>query len=185
VGELRRDTAPGRRHPAATLAMVAVGAAGTGAALAGCGAAGPAPGDRTWLELAGEPQQRVVARQLRGLDVAMIEIDHRYSELYFAAQDGNWDYAEHQVEHMQLAMDLALERRPHRAPNARAIFDPALARVEAAIEAADPSAFAEAFENLRTACNACHAAEGEASLMVGTPSQRRTNIGAPARPRER
>jgi hypothetical protein len=170
----------GERTGATTFALRALMATVVLALTGGCGAVAQHRGEPTWLEGMAERPERVIARQLRGLDVTMIELDHRYSELYFAGQDGHWDYAEHQVEHMELAMDLALERRPHRAQNARALFYPALERVEAAIQTTDRQAFAEAFEGLRVACNACHVAEGEASLVVGVPRQRRTNIGAPA-----
>jgi hypothetical protein len=179
AGPRSRATTLAATTLAATTLMLAT-LAGAAALLTGCGAGGLPPGDRTWLDQMDEAPDRVVARQLRGLDVAMIEIDHRYSELYFAAQDGNWDYAEHQVEHMALAMDLALERRPHRAPSARAMFYPALERVEAAVEARDDAAFTDAFERLRGACNACHVAEGEGAMVVGVPSRRRTNIRPPS-----
>jgi hypothetical protein len=134
-------------------------------------------GDRTWLESADGRLEEVLARQLRGLDVAMIEIDHRFAELYFAGQDGNWGYAEHQVEHMELALELALERRPHRAASARGHFFPHLRRITAVVEAEDAEAFPAAFEALRNGCNACHRAEDEPSFVVGVPTQRRTSIG--------
>jgi hypothetical protein len=34
-----------------------------------------------------------VARQLRGFDMAMMEVGYRYTELFWAGQDKNWDYA--------------------------------------------------------------------------------------------
>jgi hypothetical protein len=152
-----------------------------------CGvAAGPdaevesdrAQGEQTWLEASDDHLEVVLARQLRGLDIAMIEIDHRFVELYFAGQDGNWGYAEHQVEHMELALDLALERRPHRATSARGHFMPHLRRMQAVVEAGDAAAFPAAFESLLHGCNACHRAEDEPSFVVGLPTQRRTSIGA-------
>jgi hypothetical protein len=173
-----RGVRQGRERGGQTRMLVLALAAGA-IIPAGCAGPGPAPGEPTWLGATNEATQRVVARQLRGLDVAMIELDHRYTELYFAGQDRNWAYAEHQVEHMELALDLALERRPLRAANARAIFYPALERMEAAIEAADPDAFGSAFDGLRLACNACHAAEGEGYMVVDVPTRRRTNIRGP------
>jgi hypothetical protein len=134
--------------------------------------------EQTWLEASDDRLEVVLARQLRGLDVAMIEIDHRFAELYFAGQDGNWGYAEHQVEHMELALDLALERRPHRAASARGHFMPHLRRMAAVVEAEDADAFPAAFESLLNGCNACHRAEDEPSFVVGLPTQRRTSIGA-------
>lgn len=144
--------------------------------LAGCNAAPAAEQEPTWIQATDEDREQVIARHFRGMDVAMLEIDHRFTELYFAGQDGNWDYAGHQVEHMEEALDLALERRPRRAPSARGHFFPAMARMEAAVEAEDPAGFEQAFEGLRRACNSCHEAEDEHGMRVGTPTQRRTNI---------
>jgi hypothetical protein len=159
-----------RAFPAAAAASVLILALG-------CGAATPDTGEQTWIDATGDPQTEVIARQFRGLDVAMIEMDHRYAELYFAGQDGNWDYAAHQVEHMELALELALERRPARAVSATGHFFPALRRMERVVAAEDGAAFGEAFEGLRRACNACHQAEDEPAFVVGVPAQRRTSIG--------
>lgn len=151
------------------------------AALAGaCNGAPPAQGNGSWIDETGDPPGQVIARQFGGMSAAMVEIDHRYAELYFAGQDGNWAYADHQVEHMIEAMDLALERRPGRAETARSYFYPPLERLEEAIEAEDGAAFEAAFEALRQACNACHQAEDEAGMHVRVPTQRRTSIGPEA-----
>lgn len=177
--------ASGRHVVIAAIAAVAIiaGAAGYGAGVV-TGRTGDDQPDRTWIETtaeaAGERPEDVIARQFRGLDVAMIEIEHRYVELYFAAQDGNWEYAEHQIEHMERAMDMALERRPARAGSARAFFYPPLERLEATVQAEDADGFATEFEAFRRACNACHAAEDEPAFVVGVPTARRTTIGGPA-----
>jgi hypothetical protein len=144
------------------------------------GDTGDAAQEPTWIGERGESLEQVTARQLRGLDVAMIEMDHRYAELYFAAEDGNWPYAEHQIEHMRLALDLALERRPARSRSAQGNFYPVLEPLEAAVAAEDPEAFARAFEGLRRACNTCHQAEGEPTFTVGIPTQRRSSIRPPS-----
>jgi hypothetical protein len=174
-----------RRAAIAAIAAVAIiaGAAGYGAGVA-TGRTGEDQPDRTWIETtaeaAGERTEDVIARQFRGLDVAMIEIEHRYVELYFAVQDGNWEYAEHQIEHMERAMDMALERRPARAASARAYFYPPLERLEATVQAEDADAFATEFEAFRRACNACHVAEDEPAFVVGMPTARRTTVGGPS-----
>jgi hypothetical protein len=182
--EPRGQRAGGRSAMIAAIAAAAIlaGAAGYGAGLT-TGQAG-AGGDGTWIDQAaaahGVGSMEVIARQFRGMDVAMIEIDHRYAELYFAARDGNWDYAGHQVEHMERAMDMAIERRPAREASARALFYPVIDQIETAIAAEDPDAFDAGFDSLRRACNACHVAEDEAAFVVGVPTQRRTSIGASA-----
>jgi hypothetical protein len=184
----------GRNATIAAIAAIAIiaGAAGYGAGVV-TGRTGADAGqdarsasadtgtDQTWIEAAaragGERPENVIARQFRGLDVAMIEIEHRYVELYFAGQDRNWEYAEHQIEHMERAMDMAIERRPARAASARTYFYPALDRLEAVVEAQDADAFAAEFESFRQTCNACHVAEDEPAFVVQTPTARRTTIG--------
>ena len=51
-----------------------------------------------WMKGTAGEQLRTVERQLRGLDVTMAEIGYRFTELHFAGQDGNWDYAKYQAE---------------------------------------------------------------------------------------
>lgn len=128
------------------------------------------------LSASGEGQARQLAKHLRGLDVAMVEVGYRYAELAFAARDGNWPHAEYQVGKIELAMANALQRRPWRAPSAR-MMDPVLRQVRAAIQAGDPQAFASQFEGLTASCNACHQAEKVAFLRVRAPTQRLSVLG--------
>jgi hypothetical protein len=48
-----------------------------------------------WLRGTVPEQTKVLEKHLRGLDVPMFEIGYRFTELYFAGQDGNWDYAKY------------------------------------------------------------------------------------------
>jgi hypothetical protein len=160
--------------------MVALVTVLTPVLLTGCDAhAPPAKREATWIDDGDEQQTAVLARHLRGLDVAMIEIDYRFAELYHAGVDGNWPYAEYQVGKLQLAMDLALERRPARAPSARALFSPALDRVNRAVEATDRAAFTSAMNVLAESCRGCHSAENVPSFGVSMPPQRRSSIIPP------
>jgi hypothetical protein len=147
---------------------------------AACDTATPQPEhEPTWSEAGGDQQPVVLARHLRGLDVAMIEIDYRFAELYHAGEDGNWPYAQYQVGKLQLAMDLALERRPARRPSAQAFFFPALAGVQRAVESAEDTAFASAMTALAEACMGCHSAENVPSFGTSMPPQRRSSIIPP------
>lgn len=137
------------------------------------GCRGPG-GATTWVR--GSSEQRWVAmeRHLRGLDVAMIEVGHRYDELYWAGSDGNWDYAAYQTLKIRLALDNALERRPKRRETTERIFLPTLGQIESTIAARDKAAFAVAFQSMTSACNACHAAEHIATFRVVPPQERNT-----------
>jgi hypothetical protein len=135
--------------------------------LAGCERSRPAPSE-TWLTGGVEERFGEVARQLRGLDVAMIEIGYRYGELYFAGRDENWAYAGYQAEKIGTALQSALRRRPRRVASSRA-FEPALRDVAESIRARDAAGFARRFAALTAACTGCHLVEGMASLMVAPP----------------
>ncbi|HET9746149.1 MAG TPA: hypothetical protein VFP97_10565, partial [Chitinophagaceae bacterium] len=69
----------------------------------------------------GDPKQQIqtIEKHFRGLDVAMIEIDYRYRELFWAGKDQNWSYALYQVDKIKLSLENALERRPKRAASAQ------------------------------------------------------------------
>ncbi len=142
---------------------------------AGCGSAAPG-GGASWISGDTDARLEALARHHRGLDVAMVEIGYRYEELYWAGQDGNWEYAAYQVKKIGLALANALERRPKRAESARTIFHPVLAETDRVVQARDASAFAEQFALLTAACNVCHAAEAVPTFRVVTPERRRAPI---------
>lgn len=125
-----------------------------------------------WLRGTTAEQLRSVERQLRGLDVAMAEIGYRFAELHFAGLERNWDYARYQAEKIELALRLALERRPKRARSARPFLEEDLPAVRAAIEGRDPERLGAAMERLRTACMKCHADEDVPYFTVELPERR-------------
>ena len=133
-------------------------------------ATGPAPGD--WLKSAPEERVRQLERHLRGTDVAMWEIGYRFSELFFAGEDGNWDYAKYQAEKIDLALRLALERRPKRAQSAQPFLANDLPAVQQTIAARDPAAFRDAIERLRAGCVRCHTNEKLPFFTVELPERR-------------
>lgn len=134
----------------------------------------PAPAD-SWLQGTVNERFETVADQLGGFDATMREVDHRYSELYFAGQDRNWGYAEHQIEEIEATLEAGLQRRPARAKNA-AMLDHALDTVEDAVEERDPEAFDKAFAQLAATCNTCHKAEDVGFVHVALPEYRRSSV---------
>jgi len=129
----------------------------------------------SWLQGTVDERLDTVADQLRGFGATMVEVDHRYIELYFAGQDRNWEYAAHQVGEIGEALEYGLQRRPERSQNA-AMLEPAMDAVQAAIEGRDPVGFDAAFERLTASCNACHLAEEVAFIHVGPPGHRRSSV---------
>jgi hypothetical protein len=156
------------------------------ASIAGCDrdadntATGPSPrASETWVRGDVDERFALVAKHLRGFDVAMVETGYRYGELYWAGQDRNWDYARYQLEKIEVAVANGIERRPQRAASA-AMLAPSITRVRDAVQRGDEAGFADAFSALTQTCNACHAAEQVAFVHVGPPAQRVSPVGARA-----
>ena len=129
-------------------------------------------GTQDWLT--GDTQQKLetITNHLRGFDMAMVETGYRYSELYWAGNDSNWDYAHYQIEKISLALERGLERRPARAASAESFMNHAIPEMEKAIESEDPDLFQKEFENFTQSCNACHAAEQVPHFTVKEPEAR-------------
>jgi hypothetical protein len=125
-----------------------------------------------WLKALPPDQQiEAIDRQLRGFDMAMFEVNYRYTEMYFAGMEGNWDYALYTAEKMAWAIQNGFERRPARRANAEQIFfREAYPQVLDAIRKKDIALFKERVDALRNACNACHGAERVPFIKVGLPA---------------
>ena len=120
-----------------------------------------------------------MASQLRGLDVAMVEMGYRYEELYWAGADANWAYADYQVTKMRLTLENALVRRPKRRTSAEKLFMSSLGQMTRAVARKERGGFEEAFAGLTAACNSCHVAEGVPTFYVERPADRPSPIRAP------
>lgn len=152
-----------RRRGAAALALL----------ICACAPAEPRPaGADGWLS--GDTHQKLdtVAAHLRGMDVAMVEIGHRYAELYWAGQDENWAYAAYQVDKIRTAPELAMARRAKRSASAEPFLTGLIPMMEQAVAARGARRFADAFETMTVGCNTCHAAEDLGHIRIGPPKQR-------------
>jgi cytochrome c556 len=131
-----------------------------------------------WLKsLPQEKQIEAIDRQLRGFDMAMFEVNYRYTEMYFAGIEGNWDYALYTGEKIAWAVQNGFERRPKRRANAEELFfKEAYPKVLDAIRKKDIALFKERVDVLRNACNACHTAEKVGFIQVGSPSIKQTPL---------
>ncbi|MCH7408663.1 hypothetical protein MM239_04595 [Belliella sp. DSM 111904] len=135
-----------------------------------------AVGSGGWL--AGDTNEKFeeVAHQLGGFSKTMIEVSYRYSELYWAGMDENWQYADHQVEHLLEALEDGLKRRKERAASAESFLNEAIPSIEAVIKKEDKEEFLKGFRSLTSACNACHAKEGESFIMIKEPEVRTSPV---------
>jgi hypothetical protein len=144
------------------------------AAVTACSRPAPATpsGEGGWLAGTVDRKFDTVAKHLRGFDMAMVEAGYRYNELYWAAQDENWGYADYQVKKIRTAVENGLERRPKRAPSAATLLKVVLPAVEEAIARRDSALLRERIGALRSTCNSCHQAEKVEFVHVGVPQVR-------------
>ena len=133
-----------------------------------------------WLAKDRSAQRAGLQRHLRGLDVAMVEIGYRFNELYWAGRDRNWPYAKYQIEKVELALKLALERRPKRAASSKPFLDETIPLVKKAIEQAaatgDQKVYDDAMGRLRTDCMKCHVDEDVPHFTVYFSKTRTSSI---------
>ncbi|MGH7384174.1 MAG: hypothetical protein ACREKG_03260 [Candidatus Rokuibacteriota bacterium] len=130
-----------------------------------------------YVNLAPDARPAAIERQLRGFETSMAEVAYRYTEMYFAALDGNWDYAAHMGDHLATALTTGLERRPQYRKNADALFlKTAYPPVIEAIKAKDLALFKQRIETMRAACTACHTAEAHPFIKIGVPTARRNPV---------
>jgi len=129
-----------------------------------------------WLKGTTDEKFRRVESQLRGFDKTMVEVGYRFTELYFAGKDRNWEYAEYQAEKIDAAIRLGIERRPKRAGSARYFLEEDLPAMRAVLEKHDAAGFDKAAVSLRQACMRCHARENVPYFAVQLPERRLTPI---------
>lgn len=119
---------------------------------------------------------QLVSKHLRGFDMAMVETGHRYSELYWAGQDRNWDYAAYQLDKIRLTIELGIERRPKRAASAQQFLTNAIPPMKQAIEKKNADAFDAQFKMLTLSCNICHAMEQMSFVQIRPPEHRASPV---------
>jgi len=129
-----------------------------------------------WLSGTQEEKFDEVANQFGGFSRTMVEVAYRYSELYWAGQDENWDYADHQLEHLLEVLEDGLKRRPARAESAQDFINHSVPELEDLIIKEDKEAFLQGFRSFTTACNSCHAKEGESFIVIREPEVRTSPV---------
>jgi len=132
-----------------------------------------------WLRGSSDEKFEQLEKQLRGFDKTMVEVGYRFTELYFAGKDRNWEYAEYQVEKIDAAIRLGIERRPKRAGSARYFLEEDLPAFRAGLKARDAKKFDKAFAQMRQSCIRCHARERVPYFSVQIPQRRLSPIRQP------
>lgn len=113
----------------------------------------------SWLKSLSDDPLDLIEKHLRGLDVSMVEIGHRYNELQAAVQHRNWRYVQYQAQKIDLSLRLAIERRPARARSAIPFLNESIPPMLAAAEAQNGEQLERALATLQRGCIQCHRAE--------------------------
>jgi hypothetical protein len=88
----------------------------------------------------------------------MIEYAHRMSEMWFAAQASNWEFADIELEGMRDIQKVAETTDPDHAASLRAFASSSLDPLGETIDAKDVVQFRTAYTAAIAGCNSCHAA---------------------------
>jgi hypothetical protein len=109
----------------------------------------------------------------------MTHLAYHFTNLWFAAQRGNWPLAGYYLGEVRSNLKWAARIRPVRetpagevdvAGIAEAVDSTELAALAAAVEAKEPAGFARAYDDTITACYACHKAIGKPYLRPRRPA---------------
>lgn len=133
-------------------------------------------GSGGWLTGGVNEKFETVTEHLGGFGRAMWEVDYRFQELYWGGNDGNWEYAAHQIAELEETLGLGLQRRPERAASAELFINKAIPDVAGAIEERDSELFERSISLMMNTCNSCHALEEMPFLTVSAPPERRSSI---------
>ena len=108
-------------------------------------------------------------------DLMTATVQPRHIKLGLAAREGNWSYAAYELHELQQALDRATEAWPKWrdfsiAEMMPAVTKEAMAALDQAIKASDPSRVTAAYEQLTAACNTCHRNADRGVIVIQSPT---------------
>jgi hypothetical protein len=156
-----------------------VAEAGTRNARAQETASAPPPADLAATIARLEAETKRLGALVPNQPTVMTHVAYHFTNLWFAAQRGNWPLAGYYLGEVRSNLKWAARIRPVRetpagevdvAGIAEAVDNTELAALAAAVEAKDPAGFAHAYDDTITACYACHKAIGKPYLRPRRPA---------------
>lgn len=103
--------------------------------------------------------------------IPMREYGQRFTNMYYAAREGNWGLAAYMLNYMKAAMKPASITKPDEYNTLQAWQDTNLAPLVDAMEKKDFAAFRAAFDKTIGACNSCHDSMGYSYVDYKLPAQ--------------
>ena len=120
-----------------------------------------------WRKDAGDERKLANLIQLvPGTAHWMVEMGERYQNLYWAAKQGQWEFAEYQVEEIEGLVRRVQLARPKRAVTAQEFLDNAIPSMLSTLKQQDWASFQEGFLGLRAACMHCHTQNDHAFIVL-------------------
>lgn len=129
-----------------------------------------------WIKGNEKENIKTIEKHFRGFDMAMVETGFRYTELYWAGQDQNWDYALYQLDKIRVAIENGIERRPLRAPSSQSFLQNSIPAMKEAINKKDTASFSNGFRIFQSSCRSCHIAEKVPFIQSAIPEIRLSPI---------
>ncbi len=127
----------------------------------------------SWLKGDKKYLIETIEEQFGGFSATMMEVSYRFEELYWAGLDENWEYADHQLEHIEEAIEAGIVRRPERKLNAELFLKADHSKMQTIIDNKDSEGFMDAIETYKNACVACHMREEVSFIPVNLPKIRK------------
>ena len=123
-----------------------------------------------WLTGSTDEKLKTLAGIQPGLGTVMIEYGNRYTDIYYAAKEGNWPLAAYQLKEALEIQEVGETTRPSRASALKAFEQSFLDPLGAAIQAKNFEQFDSAFKAGIQGCNGCHSALGFPFINYQLPS---------------
>ena len=111
-----------------------------------------------------------IAEMQPGLGMLMPQVSDRYWIMYYAAKEGNWPLARHQLHEMEGLLKLGATTRPKMAQYLNAFIQGHLSGIERAIKQEDFSAFQTAYQHGIQGANAYHQETGHREIVWQLPA---------------
>jgi hypothetical protein len=106
-----------------------------------------------------------------GLGTVMIEYSNRFTNVYYAAQAGNWGMAAYQLKELPEIQEVAETTRPGRKDALQGFESSALVPLGKDIVNQDLAGFNADFKTATAFCNACHQATGFGYIVYALPDK--------------
>jgi hypothetical protein len=123
-----------------------------------------------WLKGSSEQKLKTLADIQPGLGTVMMEYSYRFSNIYYAAEAGNWPLAEYQLKEMREIQEVGETTRPEKADALKAFERSFLDPLGRTIDARDSSRFEASFNASIQGCDICHAAQKLPFIKYQLPS---------------